>query len=479
MTLDLPCTKGATIESLQKQIVGIDQTVKLLDGSYRTYINLDNAASTPAFTSVRQAVDDSLNWYASVHRGSGYKSLVSTHLYEQARETVANFVGADMDQESIIFVKNTTEAVNKLARRFPFEKDDAVLTTLMEHHSNDLPWRAVAKVLHAGLNPDGSLDLEDFRQKLEKNSGRIKLVAVTGASNVTGFTNPIYDLAELAHRHGAQIFVDCAQLLPHRSVNKGVPGTPRYLDFIAFSGHKVYAPFGGGALIGPRSFFDSIDPVERGGGTIKVVTLNEVYWADSPDRDEPGSPNVIGAVALAAALHTLSGVGMDAVAAHEADLTRYLLGKLAGMPEIKIYGSADPSRTADRLGVVAFEIQGITHGKAAAILGFEGGVGVRNGCFCAHPYVLNLLHISDEDFLAHRDRAVDGDRADLPGVMRASFGCYNTEADLDWLVEMLERIIRGQYTGHYEVEGCTGSYYPREFDRSDLTSCLPSSLCGS
>ncbi|NTU74846.1 MAG: aminotransferase class V-fold PLP-dependent enzyme [Anaerolineaceae bacterium] len=184
MTLDLPCTKGATIESLQKQIVGIDQTVKLLDGSYRTYINLDNAASTPAFTSVRQAVDDSLNWYASVHRGSGYKSLVSTHLYEQARETVANFVGADMDQESIIFVKNTTEAVNKLARRFPFEKDDAVLTTLMEHHSNDLPWRAVAKVLHAGLNPDGSLDLEDFRQKLEKKrKARDKFAAMAATES--------------------------------------------------------------------------------------------------------------------------------------------------------------------------------------------------------------------------------------------------------------------------------------------------------
>jgi len=384
---------------------------------------------------------------------------------------VGRFFGADPATEVVIFGKNTTEAINKLANRFPFKPGDVVLTTIMEHHSNDLPWRARARVLYTGILPDGSLDMTDLEDKLSSQKGRVKLVAVTGASNVSGYVNPIYDIAEMAHRYGALIAVDCAQLSPHRAIQMGPAGSPRHLDFIAVSGHKLYAPFGTGALIGPKAFFEQGAPDTRGGGTIKLVSLDEVVWADAPDRDEAGTPNVIGAVALAAALEELSETGMAAVAAHEAELTRYALQRLADLPEVHIYGSSDPERLDDRLGVISFLVGGIPHAKVAAVLGYEGGIGVRNGCFCAHPYLLRLLKASDELISSFRQRVLARDRSDLPGFVRMSFGCYNNCEDVDRLVEMLGRVIRGEYQGDYTENNRTGSFTPHGFDEMALDRC--------
>ena len=453
---------------MRDEIVGVDKEAPLLDGSHRTYVNLDNAASTPAFRRVREKVDEALTVYSSVHRGSGFKSLLSTHLYDKARAVTAKFVGADLNSQSVIFVKNATEAINKLARRFPFEPGDLVLATVMEHHSNDLPWRTRAKVLYAGLLPDGSLDVEDLAQKLRQNAGKVRVVAVTGASNVTGYLPPIYEIAELTHQFGAKIMVDCAQLLPHRLIRAGLPDTPRHLDFVAFSGHKVYAPYGGGALIGPKDFFNRGDPDHVGGGTVEMVTLEEVEWTHTPDRDEAGSPNVIGAIALAASLEQLSEFGMERIAAHEAELTRYTLTRLGQMEGIQIHGSADPNRLDDRVGVIPFEVVGMPHAKLAAILGFEGAIGLRNGCFCAHPYVLRLLNVSQEEFLTYRKRVLDHDRSHLPGFVRLSFGCYNNFEDVDRLVEMLERIVAGDYHGEYLPDRNSGSYYPKGFEMREL-----------
>ena len=449
---------------LRPEIVGVDQAAPLLDGSQVTYVNLDNAASTPSLRYVKDKMDEALVYYSSVHRGSGFKSLLSTQLYEQAREIVLDFVGADRQQDVVIFCKNTTDALNKLANRFPFQPGDMVLTTAMEHHSNDLPWRAKAQVIHAGLNPDGSLDMHDFTANLERYSGKIKLVAVTGASNVSGFLNPIHDIAELAHRHGAKIVADCAQLLPHRKIDMQPFGSSRHLDFIAFSAHKVYAPLGSGGLVGPREFFDQGDPDYVGGGTVEIVTLDQVTWTSAPERDEAGSPNVIGAIGLAAALKFLSRVGMDAIAAHEAELTRYALSKLAAIQGITVYGSIDPGFVGQRVGVIPFQVDGIPHGKVSAILGFEGGVGVRNGCFCAHPYILHLLKVDDLTYQHYHDRVLQHNRSAMPGLIRMSFGCYSNQSDVDRLTEMLERIIRRDYRGEYVEEQSSGSFYPSGFD---------------
>jgi selenocysteine lyase/cysteine desulfurase len=453
---------------LRDEIVGIDSLTPLQNGQMVRYVNLDNAASTPAFRRVVDKVSAALEMYSSVHRGSGYKSLLSTYLYDKAREIVASFVGADLEHDVVIFGKNTTEAINKLARRFPFEPGDVVLTTVMEHHSNDLPWRAVAQTEHVEVTAEGTLDMSDLEAKLAQHRGRVKLVTVTGASNVSGFMPPIYDVAELAHQYEAQCMVDCAQLLPHRKIDMGEPDSPRHLDFIAFSAHKVYAPFGSGVLIGPKAFFNRGDPDYRGGGTVEIVTLDEVEWTDAPERDEAGSPNVLGAVALAAALEQLNEAGMEKVAEHEKALTRYALQKLGKINGVRLFGSTDPHRLEDRVGVIPFEVEGMPHAKLAAILGFEGGIGVRNGCFCAHPYVLRLLNVEKQDFLTHRQRVLNHDRSDLPGFVRASFGCYNNYDDIDRLVVMLERIVSGDYVGEYSPHKQSGSYYPKGFLYEDL-----------
>lgn len=452
------------LAALRQDIVGLDQPIPLLDGSMQPCVFLDNAASTPALGAVQRKVDELLRWYSSVHRGASFKSLLSTEAYEQARRIVARFVGADAGADVVIFGKNTTEAVNKLAHRLPLADDDVVISTIMEHHSNDLPWRQRARVVHLPVREDHSLALEDLRRALEEHRGRVRLVATTGASNVSGYVPPFYDMAALAHEHGARIFVDCAQLAPHRAVHMGPVGSPQRLDFVAISGHKMYAPYGSGALVGPREVFSQGAPEYRGGGTIELVTLDEVQWADPPERDEAGSPNLIGAVAMAASMRALSRVGMEAIAEHEKALTSYALRKLGQLPDVVVYGSPDPQRLDDRLGVISFNVRGIHHGKVAAILGFEGGIAVRHGCFCAHPYVVHLLNLDESTQAAFRADILNGDRREMPGLVRVSFGCYNTHEDVDHLLDMLLRICEGDYQGDYVVDPASGDYLPTQFD---------------
>ena len=449
---------------------GINTEIPLLNGSQSKYINFDNAASTPPFKAVKNAVVQFMDYYSSVHRGTGYKSQLSTHAYEVSRQAVLRFVSADPNTHTCIFGKNTTEAINKLARRYPFtEQRNLVITSGMEHHSNDLPWRAAVDVVHVKLTEDGRLDINNFDELLQHYSDRVALVAITGASNVTGFINPYYELAEKAHHVGAKIVVDCAQLAPHRKVDMLPADDPAHLDFITISAHKLYAPFGIGALVGPQEIFASGDPDLTGGGTVEIVTLDEVIWASPPDRDEAGSPNTIGAIALAAAIYQLEAVGMQAVADHEAQLTSFALEQLAMFPEISVIGDFDPDRSAERLGVIPFNLQGISHFLVAAILGHEFGIGVRSGCFCAHPYVLHLLKVDKENELEVRNQMMGGDRSNMPGMVRASFGLYNSSDEIEALIEALRAILLGNYQGNYVQERASGEFIPQgwnpEFDR--------------
>jgi len=452
-------TKSVT--TYRSLFVGVETQTPLLDGRMRTYINLDNAASTPALKAVQEAVNAFLPYYSSVHRGTGFKSQISTHAYEMARQVLLQFVGADPQACTCIFGKNTTEAVNKLARRFPFSAGrDVVITSGLEHHSNDLPWRKVADTVHVALTPDGRLDEADFDRQMLRHRGHVALVAISGASNVTGFLNPIYRLAQKAHAAGAQIFVDCAQLAPHRKVDMRPLDDPSHLDYIAISAHKMYAPFGTGALIGPRAIFEQGDPDLVGGGTVEIVTLDDVVWAEPPDREEAGSPNTVGAVALAAAIRQLEAIGMDEVAAHEAELTTYALRRFASIPSLRLYGDANPANAASRLGVIPLQLEGISHFKVAAVLGYEFGIGVRSGCFCAHPYILHLLGLTHEEARQVRAQMLTGDKSDMPGLIRASFGLYNSFEDVDALAEALTRIQRGDYQGQYTQNSATGEYRP-------------------
>jgi selenocysteine lyase/cysteine desulfurase len=241
------------------------------------------------------------------------------------------------------------------------------------------------------------LDENHLDRLLEQYADRVKLVAITGASNVTGHLPDIHRIAEKAHKAGAQILIDTAQLAPHRRVSMGALDDPAHLDYVTLSAHKMYAPFGTGALIGRKDTFEQGEPEYRGGGTIEIVTIDHVEWAGAPDRDEAGSPNVVGAVALAAAIKVINKVGMNVIAEHEAELTAYTLDALSSIDGLRIYGDTNPANAANRLGVIPITLNGMSHFLVAAILGAEWGIGVRNGCFCAHPYLLHLLGLSAEE----------------------------------------------------------------------------------
>ncbi len=459
--------------------VGMDVQVPLLNGASRRYINLDNAASTPPMIAVQKAVDDFLPYYSSVHRGTGYKSQVSTRAYELARLAVMQFVGAIPGQHVCIFGKNTTEAVNKLARRFPFSKDrDVLLTTHLEHHSNDLPWRPAARVIYVDVTADGRLDEDDFDRKLAQYGPQIALASISGASNVTGFINPIHRLAGKVHAVGAQIAIDCAQLAPHRAIRMLDLDDPAHLDYVFLSAHKMYAPFGTGALIGRRDTFEQGEPDLRGGGEVEIVTPDSVAWSEPPERDEAGSPNTVGAVALGAAVRMLEHFGMEAVAHHEAELTAYALRRLQEIPSLRLYGDPDPATAASRLGVIPFNLEGLSHFLVAAVLGFEFGIGVRNGCFCAHPYILHLLGLQPDQVHDARESILAGDRSEVPGMVRISFGLYNRIEDIDAAVDALKCIAAREWKGSYQQDPASGEYRPDgpEEDFNDrLAFLLPGS----
>ena len=453
--------QSKTSHNYRNLFIGVETQVPLLFGDRRTYVNLDNAASTPALKSVGKAVNEFLHYYSSVHRGTGYKSQLSTHYFEIARQIVLRFFHADPGEHTCIFGKNTTEAINKLAKRYPFtEQRNVVITTAMEHHSNDLPWRYAADTVHVETDQDGYLDLTDFEIKLNTYRDRLALVAITGASNVTGYLNPIHELAEKTHAAGGQFVLDGAQLAPHRKVDMRRLEDPSHIDYLIISGHKMYAPFGTGALIGRKDTFNRGMPDMPGGGTVEIVTLDDVIWSNTPSRDEAGSPNTIGAVALSAAIKQLDEIGMDKVADHEAELTAYALEKLLAIPGVRIYGDKRPNNVENRLGAIPFDVEGISHFKVAAILGYEFGIGVRSGCFCSHPYILDILGLSQDEARVARDRIISGDKAQMPGLIRASFGLYNTIEDVDALVSAIAKIIDGDYRGEYSQDILTGEYTP-------------------
>ena len=422
------------------RLVGADLEVRCVDGRRRRYVNLDNAASTPVMAEVWAAVEEFVPWYSSVHRGSGAKSRVSTEAFEQARTAVSDFVGAGADHQ-VVFVRNTTEAINVLAATLP--EHTCVLSSPTEHHANMLPWRRHdLRLLPSVRSPEQLLGA--CEHALRSARPRIDLVAITGASNVTGEVWPVAELAALAHRHGAELFVDAAQLAPHRPIDMAASG----IDHLALSGHKLYAPFGAGALVAGAHQLDSGPPLLHGGGAVKLVTLDDVIWTESPERHEAGSPNVVGAVALAAACRRLRALGMETVAAHERTLAQRLWDGLREVPGLRMLQQWGPG-TGDRVGLATFTLDGYPHPLLAAILSAEHAIGVRHGCFCAHPLIVRLLGITDADLARLRTELAAGRRPPLPGAVRASLGLGTTPDDIDRLVGALHELADTGSRWHY------------------------------
>jgi selenocysteine lyase/cysteine desulfurase len=410
-------------------LVGDGALVPCVDGQERPYLSCDAAASTPAFPSVLTAVEDFLPWYSSVHRGAGYKSQRSTDAYEGARDAVLRFAHRQGGDDVAIICRNTTEAINHLAYRLRFSADDVVVTTVVEHHANMLPWSRAARCRYVECGQDGTFGADDVVAALEATPAP-RLLAVTGASNVTGWLPPVDELVGLAHDRGVPVMVDAAQLAPHRPL----PAGP---DFIAWSGHKMYAPFGAGALIGPRRVFEEGDPFLVGGGAVDLVELDQVLWTEPPDREEAGSPNAVGAVALAAAIDQLEALGWPAITAHDQQLAAALRRGLAAIPGVHLLG---PDLGTGTLPVATFTVDGLSHALVAARLSAEDAIAVRHGCFCAHPYLVRILGLSQGEVAEYREQVRRGDRSQTPGAVRASLGVNASVADIERLCAAVARL---------------------------------------
>jgi selenocysteine lyase/cysteine desulfurase len=438
-------------------VVGADTRVPLVDGRSVTYANLDYAASAPALEAVAARVVEVLPLYASVHRGAGYLSQVSTALYESSRATVARFVGARPDDVAVI-TRNTTDALNLLAGCVP--DGGRVLVLDVEHHANLLPWVSAfrdtgrtATILPAA--PTVAQTLVALRDELARRP--YALVTLTGASNVTGEALPLTSVVALAQEAGARVAVDGAQLLPHRAFSLAESG----VDYIAFSGHKTYAPFGAGALVGRRDWLDAGTPYLAGGGAVRDVRTDRTLWQPAPARHEGGSPNVLGAVALAQACDTLRALPAGALAAHEEALRDRLVAGLATVPGARVLRLWSDS--TDPVGVVSFTVGDHDSGLVAAYLSAEHGIGVRDGRFCAHPLLARV--------------GVDG------GALRASVGVGSTAETVDRLVAGLLAFVADGPRARYEVvEGCwtvAGDTRPRPaVSGIDAIAATAAAACG-
>jgi selenocysteine lyase/cysteine desulfurase len=438
--------------TLPVALVGDELQVPCVDGKDRRYLNFDAAASTGALPEVARRVEDFLPWYSSVHRGAGYKSRRATDAYERARDSMMRFAGrADGNDDVAIICRNTTEAINHLAYRLRFGPDDAVLTTVVEHHANLLPWTRVAETRFVESTRDGTFTLADVVAALDKMP-RPKLLAITGASNVTGWMPPIDEVVIEAHERGVPVFLDAAQLAPHRPL-------PASVDFVAWSGHKMYAPFGAGVLIGPRQTFAEGDPFLAGGGAVDLVDLDTVVWSDPPEREEAGSPNVLGAVALHASIDELARIGWERITAHDHELARQLRCGLAEIPGVRLLG---PAAHEDVLPLATFTLEGMHHALVAARLSAEFGIGVRHGCFCAHPYLLRLLDLSHDEIAEYHRAVARGDRREIPGAVRASAGLFTSAADIDRLLGAVVDLAEDHAAPIAYAQDLNGDFSPVE-----------------
>lgn len=377
---------------------------------------LDSAASSQKPEAVLSAMQTYYqNDYANVHRGVYRLAEQSTEAYDQARNQVARFFGVD-DAGQIIFVRNTTEAINLVAQSWGsanLSEDDTIVTSVMEHHSNLVPWQLAAERTGAsmefiGLDGEGRLNLDDLDSYLA--TGTVKIVALTHVSNMLGTINPVEAVIERAHRAGALVLIDGAQSAPHMPVDLASLGA----DFYACSGHKMCGPMGSGILFGRRAILESMPPYMGGGDMIRTVGLRESTWADLPAKFEAGTPSVADAVGMGAACEFLSEITLETIHEHEAELTAYAFEQLQELPEITIYGP----QPSERAGVIAFNF-GDVHSHDVATILDESNVAVRAGHHCTQP-----LHA----------------QLGITASARASFYAYNTREDVDQLVDGLRRI---------------------------------------
>ena len=397
------------IEEIRKDFPILSRTVY-----NRPLVYLDNAATTQKPRAVVEAMTEeyySVN--ANVHRGVHYLSQQATELHEQARANVQKFINARSEAE-IIFTRGTTESLNLVAFSFGeafLKEGDEVLVSVMEHHSNIVPWQMlrerkgiVLKVIP--MTDEGEIDLEAYKNLFSPHT---RLVSIAHVSNVLGTVNPVKEMTAIAHAHGAKVLVDGAQSVPHRRVDVQDIGC----DFLTFSGHKIYGPTGIGVLYGREELLEKMPPYQGGGEMIVRVSFEKTTYERLPFKFEAGTPDFVGSHALAVALDYVRGIGQDIIAAHEADLTRYAMEQMSLIPGMKIYGTA-----REKDAVISFNV-GDIHPLDLGTLLDRLGIAIRTGHHCAQPLMV---------------------RCGVESMARASFALYNTRAEVDALVAGIDRV---------------------------------------
>ena len=380
----------------------------------RPLVYLDNAATTQKPLCVLDAMrDEYLNVNANVHRGVHYLSQQATDLHEAARETVRRFINAPKTEE-IIFTRGTTESINLVVSSFCEEfmgEGDEVIVSVMEHHSNIVPWQLQAAKRGISLkvipiDDSGNLLMDEYEKLF---SDRTKIVSVAHVSNTLGTVNPVKDIVRIAHEHGVPVMVDGAQSTPHFKVDVQALDC----DFFAFSGHKIYGPTGVGVLYGKEEWLDRLPPYQGGGEMIESVSFERTVFERLPFKFEAGTPDYVATHGLATALNYVSALGMDNIAAHERELTAYCMEQMQTIPGIRLFGT-----TPDKDAVVSFLVGDIHHLDMGTLLD-RLGIAVRTGHHCAQPVM---------------------DRLGVQGVVRASFALYNTKEEIDALVSGVKRV---------------------------------------
>ena len=412
--------------------IGLDKKVSIANDIKLTPINFDNAATTPVFKSVINEITKACELYGAIGRGLGQKSEYSTKIYAESRDYILDFFNASKEKYTVIFVNNTTEGINRLSNILIEDKNDIVITTRMEHHSNDLPWRGKCNLKYIEVDENGRLNLNELERLLEENNGLVKYVTITAASNVTGYINKLSYLSKLVHRYNAKLIIDGAQIVAHKKLDF----SETLIDYLVFSAHKMYAPFGSGAIIGLKEDFERLNSDLKGGGTVEYVFDNSEVLLPPPEKHEAGSPNFFGAIALVQSMKELKSIGYEIIEKNEKIMLDHAIKGLNSIKDVISYG--DNVYTEDRLGIVVFNIKDMYHGECAKLLANLRAIAVRQGAFCAHPYVKRLLNLDTEEY----EKYLTGRSCKVPGMIRVSFGVYNSLKELDIFLNTVELICK-------------------------------------
>lgn len=441
------------------EFIGLDTHYKNANGDEIRRRHFDGAASPLASKTALATFQKLLPHYSNTHSYVHSSAQVMTNAFALAQQTILSVLGADPQEYCVVFTgSGTTAGINRLVRGLhDFRPDKNIaLISAMEHHANDLPHRQFdQRVEYIPLTGNGTqlgaIDLDALEQQLEQHNGKVNYISLSSISNVTGIRNPIFRAAKLAHQHNALVIVDAAQAIAHHDIRRYFSAGTDSIDFVVFSGHKVYAPGSPGVVIARQKILQHMSGQDLGGGAVTTVSHYDYELSSNlSEKEQAGTPNIIGAISLAAVLSELSGYGFDRIETHVTTLMTQLHHGLKDIPDITIYG--DP--TSQRIGALSFNHDKIDHGLLAAILNDYYGIAVRNECFCAHPYVSNMLKqdlwaLNIDDIDENQQQAYINRKR---GMVRVSLSLYNTTKDVDYLLGCLTTITHklSEYKNLYE-----------------------------